>query len=124
MASKSTNAIKLQRIKEVSCLLIMATPRHEIIYELTERWKCSARNVDKYINAAKQTIQKNFNEETIADMNSKYDYLWIEAIRDGDKLLAKQIIDSKTKLKGIVDKVEVNVNMFNTSWGSDDVSKN
>lgn len=105
--TQASKAIKIQRLREVRSLLILARPRYEIINELTQKWNCSERNVDYYINACKLLIQKAFEEETISDMNEKYDYLWEEALKDGDKVLAKQIIDSKTKLKGIVDKVEV-----------------
>lgn len=107
MGPKSTNAVKLQRIKEVMALLVTAHPRWEIVELLSKQWNCSERNVDHYINAVKQLIQKNFTEETIADMDSKYDFLYQEALRFNDRALAKQVIDSKAKLKGISDKVEI-----------------
>lgn len=120
MGSKSTKSVKIQRLREIRSLLILGRPRHEIVYELSNKWNCSERNVDKYINACKQLIQKAFDEETISDLKEKYDYLFEEALKDGDNMLAKQIVDSKQKLKGIVDKVEITVKQYKTDWGQPD----
>lgn len=103
---RSTNAIKLQRIKEVQTLLILGRHHRDIIFELTGKWNCSDSTVDRYIKATKLLIQKHFDEEMVANLNEKYDYLFEEALKFGDKALAKAIVDSKYKLKNVVSKVE------------------
>lgn len=124
MATRSNNLMKIQRLKEVRTLLVLGRPRHEIVFELSGKWKCSERNVDKYLNICKQLMQKAFDEETIAELKEKYDFLFENALMKGDDQLAKQIVDSKMKLKGIVDKVEVTVKQYKTDWGEPDDKDN
>lgn len=122
--SVATRVVKYQRIKEVTALLVAGKPRWAIVEQLSQEWGCSDRNVDKYINAAKKLIQESFNEETIAEMNAQYNFLYQEAL-SGDKemlphlLAAKQVVDSRTKLKGIVERVEVTHKVFKTEWGNE-----
>lgn len=122
---KATNITKLNRIKQVMSMLVTGSQRWEIVDTLSREWNCSDRNVDIYINASKKLFQKHFDETTIAEMDAKYDYLFHAAL-SGDKdylpniLAAKSIIDSKTKLKGIVDRVEVTHKVYKTNWGNDE----
>lgn len=120
MATRSTEAQKLKRIREVHSYLLRATPRHEIVFALCIKWKCKPRCVDSYINATKKLIQKHFEEETLADFNDHYNDLIRVAMDKDDPYLKKQVLDSMIKLKGVVDKTEVNVNIYKTKFGDED----
>lgn len=107
MGTRSTNARKLLRLREVQELLLRALPRHEIVFELTNRWGCNARAVDSYIRKCKELIQKKWSEEMDSDISNHYDDLIRVAIDNKDPYLRKAVLDSKVKLRGVVNKVEI-----------------
>jgi hypothetical protein len=104
-------------------MLLKAIPRHEIVFTLSEKWECSYQNVDVYISMTKKLIQKNFDEETIADLDNHYNDLIRESNELKDPYLKKSVLDSKMKLKGVVSKVELSVRDFRTNWGDEPETK-
>ena len=108
MAIKSTQVVKEQRVKQVIALLVIGKYRWEIVSELSQEWECSESNVDQYIAEAKKLMSEHFSQETVEDILSKYNYLYNDALRCGDKKLAKSILDSIAKVGGYVtDKLQV-----------------
>lgn len=108
MASKSTNAQKELRIKQVMTMLTIGRYRWEIISELSKEWKCSERNVEKYMAACTKLLRNHYSKETADDILSKYNFLYNDALVRGDKKLAKNVLDSMSKVGGyITDKVEL-----------------
>ena len=65
---KSTKAIIAKRVQEVSISLIAGESRFAIVQNGSKKWKITERQVDKYIDRARTTIQK----EVIKDL--EYDY--------------------------------------------------
>ncbi len=108
MAIKSTQVVKEQRIKQVMALLVVGKYRWEIVQDLSKEWECSEANVDQYIADAKELMSDHFSKETINDILSKYNYLYNDALRVGDKRQAKNVLDSIAKVAGYYkDKVEL-----------------
>lgn len=98
---------KANRINRVIDLLVRGTKRQDIVLLLSAEWNCSQIWVDKYIRKAKEVIKEQFDCETIENMNAKYDYLYQEALKKSDRREARNIIDSKQKLLGIVSKIDI-----------------
>ena len=65
---KATKAIIAKRVQEVAVSLISGESRFAIVQNGSKKWKITERQVDKYIDRAKTTIQK----EVIRDL--EYDY--------------------------------------------------
>lgn len=111
MALKSTQVVKEQRTKQVMALLVVGKYRWEIVQDLSKEWECSEANVDQYISDAKKMMSDHFSQETVDDILSKYNYLYSDALRTGDKKLAKSILDSISKIGGhYKDKLDITTN--------------
>jgi hypothetical protein len=108
MASKSTNAQKEFRINQVMSMLTIGKYRWEILSDLSKEWKCSERNVEKYMAACTKLLRNHYSKETADDILAKYNYLYNDALVRGDKKLAKNVLDSMSKVGGyITDKIEL-----------------
>lgn len=111
MAIKSTQVVKEQRIKQVMALLVVGKYRWEIVQDLSKEWECSEANVDQYIADAKKLMGEHFSQDTVDDILSKYNSLYTDALKWGDKKLAKSILDSIAKIRGYAtQKVDVTTN--------------
>ena len=108
MGSRITNAQKEFRINQVMSLLTIGKFRWEILAHLSKEWKCSERNVEKYMAACTKLLRNHYSKETADDILSKYNYLYNNALARGDQKLAKNTLDSMAKVGGyITDKVEL-----------------
>lgn len=111
MAGKSGPKVghiqKELRVKEVMSMLLMGEFRFEIVSQLTQKWKCTASNIDEYIEDAKNKFKEHWDSELKEDILSKHNMLYNQALMSGDKKEARANLENIAKLAGHhVNKVE------------------
>ena len=99
MSKSSSKTIKENRIKECIAEIGSGKFRWEMIIDLSTKWRCSGRTVDRYLAIVYKMYREEAAKEQIEDILMKYDILYRQALRDGNKMLAKQILDSKGRLR-------------------------
>lgn len=102
------NFIRNERIKEVMAQLVVGKYRWEIMEDLGKKWNVNIDAMNGYIRDAKSLMKSHFSEEEVIDILSKYNYLYQDALKRGDKKLAVKILDSISKVGGyITNKLDV-----------------
>lgn len=99
--------IKTNRINRIIDLMVKGSKRQDIVLLLSTEWNCSKIWVDKYIKKAKEVLREQLDNETIDNMNAKYDFLYQEALKNKNYKEARAVMDSKQKLLGIVSKLDI-----------------
>lgn len=95
----SSNQIqKEKRIQRVIQLVGEGKFSHQIVTILSNEWKCSGRNVYKYITIVRDMVRKELNKQDIVDAAMRYDYLYQMAMDSKNYKLAAQIESYKNKL--------------------------
>ncbi len=107
---KSTKGEKLIRLQHTARLIGQGKRRYEIVAELTESYKISEAMADKYIGDVYQTVREE-SKDLAEHLLTQYDELYTLALLNKDRVLAKQIIDSKAKITVLKDKkVDITTN--------------
>ena len=103
-----------QRLNDVIQLIAKGYSRGDIINELKKKYKIKPRQVDKYLYRIHQMMieqTKVSMKEAMAEHLNKRDFLYHEAIKEGDKKLALEIDKDKARLRQLyVDRTVVENN--------------
>ena len=101
MAKKTTKAQKTLRVRAIYELLLMDTPRPDILQYCANQWGVHAKTADNYVKCANKLIveeaarmRENALEKHLAQRAS----IRNKALKDGDKRLAFDVLRDETKL--------------------------
>lgn len=112
MTKRSTKAEKLKREAIVYKMLLTETPRPEICQFMTEKYRLSERQVDRYIKDAAEKLEKDISRKTKAGLSyhlSKRDLLFNRAYKDNNINLALSVLRDRAKLEGLyVENINLN----------------
>ncbi len=104
MANKSTQAQLSERVRIVFELLLSGTPRVDIIQYSSKNWGVTDRMCDKYIAKANEIIKAEsvkIIENIFEDHLVVRDAMRLQALKDGDKRFAFEILRDTDKLVGL-----------------------
>ena len=92
-------------------LLLTGWTRGQIVRHCSKLWRCTERNVDKYLKSVRDEWQKDFDETKDIyrqELLERYRYLYKKALSTGDLALASKISKDEAKLRGLeVEKHEI-----------------
>ncbi len=121
MASKSTQAEFHKRIRIVFELILSGTPRVDIIHYSSDNWGVTERMCEKYIAKATLVIKEqaaNMMENAFQDHLVMRDNMRLQALKDGDKRFAFEILRDTAKLIGLYAPKKLDVAWSDTLPGS------
>ena len=101
---KSSQSILLQRIREISKLLINGNNRDSIIQYSSMNWNIGERQTDKYIQKARETIETSIKKSIGYDYAKavcRYEELYKQSIDRKDYKTAVNINKELSNLQGI-----------------------
>jgi hypothetical protein len=101
MAKKTTKAQKTKRIRIIYELMLLDTPRSDIIRYGSDNWGVSSRTTENYIKAAYELIAEEaakIQEDAMIFHLAQIKLLANKAIKDGDKRLFFDVIRDRAKL--------------------------
>jgi hypothetical protein len=104
MASKSTLAEVAQRVEKVTELLLQGWPRQKICEYTRENWEISDSQVDRYLADARILIKEQSQGNTaekFAMAEARYEYLYGEALLQGNVSLAVRVLKDLSVLQGL-----------------------
>ncbi len=105
---KSTKAEYNERLSYTAKLIGEGKYRYQIVEILTTQYDISVAMADKYIGDVYENARESYKNSG-EDLLARYNELYQKAIDDDNKKLAKEILDSITKLTQ-VKKVDVTTN--------------
>src|SRR3990167_8579712 len=109
---KSTKAETLQRVRAIYELLMIDTPRSDILQYVVKNWDVSTSQADKYIVAANKIISleaQRLQTDAFEQHLNKRASLRHKALKDGDKRLAFEILRDEAKLLGLYPEKKVEI---------------
>ncbi len=101
---KSSQSILLQRIREITNLLINGNSRDSIVQYSSENWSIGERQTDKYIQKAKEVIETSIIKSISYDYAkavSRYEELYKHCIERKDFKTATNINKELANLQGL-----------------------
>lgn len=107
MEHRANKKVRKERLEKVLELLNKGMYKSQILYNLSEEWDCSERNVERYITAAYKLIGNHWDTNVAEDLLAKYYHLYKKAEERNDIKNAKAILDSIAKIKDLGNKVDI-----------------
>ena len=117
MANKSTQAQLSERVRIVFELLLSGTPRVDIIEYGRKNWGVRRAMADQYIAKANELIHTEaakIIENIFEDHLVARDAMRLQALKDGDKRFAFEILRDTDKLVGLYAPKKLEVGWFET----------
>lgn len=117
MANKSTQAQLAERVRIVFELLLSGTPRVDIMEYSRSNWGVRRAMADQYIAKANALISAEavkIIENAFQDHLVARDTMRLQALKDGDKRFAFEILRDTAKLLGLYAPKELHVNWSET----------
>ncbi|MGG5577148.1 hypothetical protein ACPDHL_07390 [Myroides sp. C15-4] len=101
---KSVASVVLERVEEVSEMLIKGCSRGDILQYASAKWNISSRQIDAYISKARMLIEKTVEKRVEFDYAKairRYERLYCIAIDEQDYRLALSVNKELTVLQGL-----------------------
>jgi len=105
-ATTSNDPGTILRINEVIRYILEGYRVYEIKEKITKQYGVSFREVDRYLARARKFIIADFastREEALAEALAMRQNLYKEALENGDKRLALEVLKDIAKLRGLYD---------------------
>jgi len=107
MENRANKKVRKERMEQILTMLNKGMYQSEIVYILSEEWKCSERNVEKYITGVYKLIAKDWDKNVSENILAKYIHLYNKANERNDIKNAKSILDSIAKINNLGNKIDI-----------------
>jgi len=107
MENRANKKVRKERMEQILTMLNKGMYQSEIVYILSEEWKCSERNVEKYITGVYKLIASEWDSNVSENILAKYIHLYNKANERNDIKNAKSILDSIAKINNLGNKIDI-----------------